>query len=246
MRALVTRPLPEAAQWADALRARGVDAVALPLIRIGASGTSLHASQLQGICAVMFVSANAVRHGMAGIAGWPAGVRAWATGPGTAQALADAGVPPELVDAPDAQSPQFDSEALWARVVPSVVAGARYFIVRGADAGPAGQLGRDWLHQRLVAAGASVETVVSYVRELPQWGAAEHALALEAGAVWIFSSSQAIAHLQVLVPGHPWHAARAVATHPRIADAARNAGFGVVRVSRPAVDAVAAALEFFR
>ena len=33
-------------------------------------------------------------------------------------------------------------------------------------------------------------------------------------------------------------AARAVATHPRIADAARAAGFGVVRLSRPTLDDV--------
>ncbi|MGE3348297.1 MAG: uroporphyrinogen-III synthase, partial [Ramlibacter sp.] len=39
--------------------------------------------------------------------------------------------------------------------------------------------------------------------------------------------------------------ARAVATHPRIAQAAREAGFGVVCESRPALADVVASIESF-
>ena len=66
------------------------------------------------------------------------------------------------------------------------------------------------------------------------------------GVAWLFSSSQAVAHLTELLPAQDWRSARAVATHPRIAQAARSAGFGVVCESRPSLDAVAAALESFR
>ena len=120
-------------------------------------------------------------------------------------------------------------------------------IVRGGDA--SGQAaGRDWLAEQIAAVGARVETVVAYLRAVPQLDASQRALA-QGGAtdgVWLLSSSQAIAHLQVLFPGQQWQSARAVATHPRIAQAARRAGFGVVCESRPSLDAVVAALESFR
>jgi uroporphyrinogen-III synthase len=65
-------------------------------------------------------------------------------------------------------------------------------------------------------------------------------------SAWLFSSSQAIANLLTLEPRADWSGARAVATHPRIAESARSAGFGVVCESRPGLDAVIAALESFR
>jgi len=70
--------------------------------------------------------------------------------------------------------------------------------------------------------------------------------AAAAGDIWLFSSSQAISHLRAALPHQDWSRARAVATHTRIAEAARKAGFGVVCESRPAVEAVVAALESFR
>ena len=80
-----------------------------------------------------------------------------------------------------------------------------------------------------------------YARYAPRWDAPRQALARAAardGSVWLFSSSQAVQHLQQCLPGLHWQAARAVATHPRIADTARAAGFGVVRLSRPTLDDV--------
>ncbi len=65
------------------------------------------------------------------------------------------------------------------------------------------------------------------------------------GSVWLFSSSEAIANLGRLLPQQDWSGARAIATHERIAQAARNAGFGVVCPSRPAEADVVAALESF-
>ncbi|MEO8654609.1 MAG: uroporphyrinogen-III synthase [Ramlibacter sp.] len=253
MRVFVTRPESEARRWVDELRQRGVDALPFPLIAIvpAATGGPLRKAwqALDGYRAVMFVSGNAVRQFFGqrpADAAWPPQARAWATGGGTREALLEAGVAASLVDSPPPQSVQFDSETLWQQVARQVKPDDAVLIVRGGDA--SGQAsGRDWLADQLARAGARVDTVVAYVRGIPDLDATQLALA-RSGATdgaWLLSSSQAIAHLQALLPAQDWHAARAVATHPRIAQAARRAGFGVVCESRPSVDAVVAALESF-
>ncbi|HWP12937.1 MAG TPA: uroporphyrinogen-III synthase [Ramlibacter sp.] len=256
MRVLVTRPESEARQWVERLRDRGFDAQALPLIEIApvtdAAGLQRAWQQLDRYRAVMFVSGSAVRHffgRMPDGARWPARTRAWSPGTGTRQALLAAGVDRELVDAPPPQAAQFDSETLWEQVAGQVAAGQQVLIVRGADAQGASS-GRDWLADQLVASGAQVEVLAAYRRQPPQWTETQLAQARQwgsaPGCVWLFSSSQAIGHLQALLPEHDWAPSRAVATHPRIAQAARKAGFGVVCESRPALDAVVAALESIR
>ncbi|OIQ67941.1 bifunctional uroporphyrinogen-III synthetase/uroporphyrin-III C-methyltransferase [mine drainage metagenome] len=107
-------------------------------------------------------------------------------------------------------------------------------------------VGRDSLAQRLQQAGAHVEFVVAYQRGAPVWGEAQRVLACSAasdGSVWLFSSAEALAHLHRLLPDQSWRAARAVATHPRIAQAARELGFGVVVPSRATPEDVAASIE---
>lgn len=248
---LVTRPAREAARWVEALRERGLDAHAVPLIEIASApdGAALAAARsgLDACTAAMFVSANAVEGFTAGGLAWPDGVRAWATGPGTRDALLAAGVPLGQVDAPANEAAQFDSETLWALVRSQIqaAAGARVLIVRGGDA--AGEAaGRNWLADQLVAAGAQVEVVVAYVRRPPAWDEAQHALA-RAGARgqgwWLFSSSEAVGNLQEMLPGQDLAAARALCTHPRIAQAAQDAGFGVVAQTRPVLEAVAGFLQ---
>jgi uroporphyrinogen-III synthase len=255
VRVIVTRPESEARRWLEDLRGQGFDAVALPLIAIAPvpQPAALHAAwrQLAGLNAVMFVSGNAVRqffNQKPPGAGWTARTRAWATGTGTREALLQAGVEPALIDAPPVSAAQFDSETLWQQVGPDVLPGWRVLIVRGGDADGAAS-GRDWLADRLLGGGAQVEVVVAYLRRAPAWGGAQRRQAREAAqadSAWLFSSSQGIEHLQALMQGQDWSRARAVATHPRIAQAARDAGFGVVCESRPTLDAVVAALESFR
>jgi len=256
-RVIVTRPAREARRWVEQLSARGLEALALPLIEIAAAADpqALHAvwSRLDDYLAAMFVSGNAVEQFFASKPAearnpWADAAiktRAWATGPGTCQALLRAGVAPQRIDAPGPEARQFDSEALWQRVGNSVPAGARVLIVRGADAN--GQsAGRDWLARQLAAVGAVADFVVAYERRAPQLNAAQLAvagLAAGDGSVWLFSSSEAIANLRLLLPAQDWRAARALATHPRIAQAAREAGFGVVCESRPGVDEVVASIE---
>lgn len=251
MRVIVTRPAAEAAEWVDGLRSAGFDAIALPLIEIEPASNLQPMRDAWGRIgayrAAMFVSANAVR---AFFAARPEGAvfaaRAWATGGGTVRALRAAGVARESIDAPGEDAPRFDSEALWDIVQPQVDAGAHVLLVRGGEAGSGGAAGRDWLEQRLIERGAWPEAVLAYVRALPRFAQAERGLAAQAaadGSVWLFSSSQAVANLRAQAPSISWARARAIATHPRIAQAAREAGFAVVRVSRPPMDAVIADLE---
>jgi uroporphyrinogen-III synthase len=267
MRVIVTRPEPECARWVSALSQRGFDAVALPLIQIGPV-TALHHPYrcwrgLAGMDAVMFVSGAAVAHFFTlRPPDAPAPTRRdlpktrfWAPGPGTVAALVRQGVDPAVVDAPDLASGQFDSEALWRAVGGQVRPGHQVLIVRGdGDAGagaagtadPATGSGRDWLARALQAAGAEVEFVVAYERGAPQWSSGQRQLAHAASqdrSLWLFTSSQAVAHLVATLPEHAWGQARALATHPRIAQVAREAGFGAVWESRPHIDDVVASIE---
>ncbi|CAA9392160.1 MAG: Uroporphyrinogen-III synthase [uncultured Ramlibacter sp.] len=251
MRVVLTRPEHDAACWSEALQARGHDTLLLPLIAIASAPDPLPLhrawARLGDFAAVMFVSANAVRQFKAAepARSWPVRTRAWATGPGTAAALQAAGVPKDLIDSPASEAVQMDSEALWAVVSTRIVPGDRVLIVRGVDA-DGHPSGRDWLAQQLHDAGASVEKVAAYQRSMPVWSIGQLAHARRAasdGSVWVFSSSEALDNLRSLLPGVEWSRARAIATHPRIARAAEDTGFGVVWLSRPDLEAVAAVLE---
>lgn len=268
-RLIVTRPASEASVWVEALRAQGWPAQALPLIEI----TEPHdPAQLATLAhwrahwfeadAIMFVSAAAVGHfwspAMPVRAPDAVHTRFWAPGPGTArvlaQALAPLGLGAAQIDAPPVDAAQFDSEALWPVVAPQLRAGSFVLIVRGASsdapvepgaAALAGN-GRDWLIRRCEAAGARVEACVAYERHAPVWDRAQRAQVDAAGAtgsVWLFSSSEALAHLQAVAPEHDWTGATALVTHPRIAAAARAAGFGRVTETRPALPDVLRTLE---
>ncbi len=250
MRVLVTRPLREALHWCEQLRARGVQAEPLPLIDIAFTDPAPVAQAWERLAdcrAVMFVSANAVDAFDAARpqgAHWPAQTGVWATGPGTARALRRAGVPEHALVAPPADAPQFDSEALWRLVGHDAgLVGAQVLIVRGANAD--GQpAGRPWLATQLEAAGARVHTLVTYARRLPAWDAAMRARAASATeALWLFSSSDAVRHLRLLLPTADFRATPALATHARIAEAARAAGFCPVDTVRPALDDVLASIE---
>ena len=262
MKVIVTRPRREADAWVKQLRGLQIDAVALPLIHIGApkdpSGIVQAWLNLHQYSALMFVSSNAVRYfyqsneHLSGIkyAYGAIKYRAWATGPGTREALLAASVPADAIDAPAADAPQFDSEALWDRVQAQVRAGDKVLIVRGSSADPqdaedGAMNGRPWLADQLTAVGVQVDFVVSYQRSAPVFDAAEQALMAQArvdGSLWLLSSSEAVTNL-TSATAVDWSQASALATHPRITQAARGAGFGVVYESRPLLADVAASIE---
>ncbi len=280
VRVIVTRPRLEADAWVKQLQALQVDAVALPLIRIGAvadNGDLAKAwENLPQYRAIMFVSSNAVRYfylsnmplasefvaytaikSIVSLQEKTTKPRMWATGPGTREALLAQAVPNDLIDSPAADAGQFDSEALWSRVQHQVKPGGKVLIVRGRSQdlkGPEGaenvqMSGRPWLADQLMAAGVQVDFVVSYQRSAPVFNAAELAWTTQAAtdkSVWLLSSSEAVANLVAnlkVISGLSLSQARAIATHPRIAQAAREAGFGVVYESRPLLADVVASIE---
>jgi uroporphyrinogen-III synthase len=61
--------------------------------------------------------------------------------------------------------------------------------------------------------------------------------------LWFFSSSEAITNLQQLAPHAPWSQARALVTHPRIADTARAVGLLAVDCILPSLASVLAYLQ---
>lgn len=249
MRVIVTRPAAQAVGWVDRLRAAGHDAVALPLIEIAdaADPAPVRAawSRLDELRLVVFVSPNAAERFMAARPegrDWPAGTRAGSTGPGTSQSLLDRGVPAASLVEPAADAPQFDSEALWARLAGDDWQGARVLIVRGDG-------GREWLAETLGARGAVVEHLAAYRRCRPVMDGAQRAVLAQAlsdpdAHVWLFSSSEAIDNLEALAgPGADWTRSRAVATHERIAGRAQRLGFLQVALARPSLAAVSACIQ---
>jgi uroporphyrinogen-III synthase len=238
---LVTRPAAQAEVWVARLRAQGVDARALPLIAIEpvSDAAPLHAAwQSLDACALaMFVSPNAVTGFFAARpagAAWPAPLRAAATGPGSVEALLAAGVPRERCIAPEAAP--FDSAALWQRLRHEDWRGREVLIVRGDG-------GRDEFAGALRDAGAAVRFVQAYARHAPRWSAEETALARAALAaperhLWLLSSGEAVDHLAALLPGTDWSRARAIASHPRIAERARGLGLGRVALAAPTLPAL--------
>ena len=181
----------------------------------------------------------------------PLQLRFMAPGPGTAAALLAAGVPTQQIDGPAPDAAQFDSQALWATVGAREWQGSRVLIVRGQTiSGQGGEPtnaaapGRDWIARQWTAAGATVDFLRVYVRRPPQPSSAllqRARAACSDGSVWLLSSSEAVDNL-VALGGIDLRRARAVATHPRIAETARAAGWGEVIESRPQLEDITAAL----
>lgn len=254
---ILTRPADEAEAWAARLRGQGWPAEVLPLLALAPSddpgAVARCGADLPAFQAAMFVSRGAVTHFFKAIGPLPSTswtwnatkTRAWAPGPGTARALLEAGWPAQRVDQPEPAGGQYDSEALWAVVAPQVRPGTRVLLVRGGDDQGRGR-GRDWLSRQIEAAGGEVVPLVAYRRLAPVLSAAQRQRAARAavdGSLWLFSSSEAVANLCAALPSQDWSSARALATHPRIADAARRAGFGRVDATAASLEAVVRSLE---
>lgn len=261
-RLILTRPEPENQAWMEALQATGFQVVAWPLIDIESLGSHPDLKQawvdLPIFRAAMFVSRAAVLHFFAQRpkdAAWPQQTRVWCTGPGTRKALTAQGIPQACIDAPPADGP-WDTEHLWPVVQGQVRAQDTILLVRGTDAsvspvanpsaGLLSGVGRDWLAQQVLNQNAQIRGVVAYRRACPRWSlerTQQAQIAAEDGSVWVFSSAQALSHLSQLLPGLGWHQAKAVATHPRIAQKAREMGFGQVLTCPPTPQALTASLE---
>lgn len=260
---LVTRPEPQASIWAADLQSNGLDAHALPLIAIGGPADPapvLHTwRHLASLRLLMFVSPAAVDWFFRlrpADAAWPAGTLAATPGPGTARSLieagADCGLQASQILSPDAQSEQFDSEALWPVLAPLAWQGQQVAIISGGDQQET--RGRNWLSEQWRAQGAQVSSILTYQRGPGEWSPAQQALARTALAqpqshVWLLSSSQAVDHLLAChlpahgIPQPDWSTVRALVTHPKIAERCRQLGIQDLATARPTLMAVVDALR---
>jgi uroporphyrinogen III methyltransferase/synthase len=260
---VVTRPIGQSAALLALLADAGFDSLEFPLIDIApvADDAPLRAAldELYGpvkYALVVFVSPNAVDYAFGKLgAPWPADVPVAVVGPGSVAALARQGVaaPAHRVISPSAESadPRFDSEALYAAIEAQFGAtgleGKRVLIVRGDG-------GREWLAERLAEAGATVEKVAAYRRIVPEpsmqkWERVHALLAGEPHA-WLLTSSEGVRNLDELAREHlsPDETAQLkraplVSPHPRIAEAARQAGFDRITVSGAGDERIAESLR---
>jgi uroporphyrinogen-III synthase len=152
---LVTRPRTQAAELVDAIESRGGTAYCFPVLEIvpfDELDVRNSVSHLGKPDIVIFVSRNAVEHGI----GYTGGGAIAVIGPGTARAVAAAG---RVVDVVPVAG--YDSEHLLAEARLQDVAGKRVRIIRGSD-------GRELLAEELKRRGAIVEYLSVYERRLPQ------------------------------------------------------------------------------
>lgn len=239
---LVTRPEAQAASLADALGAAGLEAWRLPLIGIEAiaesEGLDAILERLDDYRCAVFVSANAVESGLAAIRArraWPASLAVAAPGPGTARALREAGFT-EVLSPAD----RFDSEGLLAlpAFAPDAIRGRSVLILGGEG-------GRELMDEALAARGATVEHLHVYRRHLIPVPVDELASAWRQGrlAAITLTSSEVARHLgRELVAAPALKSLPVFTPHPRIAEAARDAGFTEVIASGAGDESLAVAI----
>ena len=248
---VITRPLAQAEPLAEAVAALGRTAVVLPLLEIGQADDPARLRAVLACLAdyalVAFVSPNAVDAAFAHIAHWPAGVALAVVGEGSRMALARHGVTSgnTTVYSPAEQDPS-DSEHLLKQLDLAALAGRRVLIVRGDS-------GRELLAEHLRAAGAQVETVAAYRRNVPSL---TPALAARLDALlaqpndWIITSSEALRGLAGLVGQldpvaglNRLREQQLIVPHARIAETARALGFAHITLTGSGDARLLAALQ---
>jgi uroporphyrinogen-III synthase len=155
---LVTRPAAQCAMLCEEIVGNGGNAIAFPAVEIEPLAMSTALTPVE-FDLIVFVSVNAVEHGVARV-NKGAHTRIAAIGRATAAALAAAKLAADIV--PEAG---FTSEALLAHPQLQLASGARVLIVRGEG-------GRELLKETFVARGMAVETLEVYRRVRPQVDAA--------------------------------------------------------------------------
>lgn len=218
---VVTRPARQAGAFAQKLAALGATPIVWPAIVIlppddPAPLARAHAA-LDRYDLAFFISANAAEYGAPPVGRWPAGLPAYAPGPGTAEALAAVGIPGARIP-----TTTFDSDGLLALPELADVRGRRAIIFRGSG-------GREQLAETLARRGATVESVDCYRRAAPAGDAAGLVEVLREGRAHALTltSSEGADNL-MRAAGEEGRAllARipAFVPHPRIADRVRALG----------------------
>jgi uroporphyrinogen-III synthase len=227
---VVTRPQQQNAYLVHALGEAGARAIVFPTIEIlpPVDPAALEAviDRLEQFDIAVFVSPNAAREAMLAITArraWPAGLKAATVGRGGERELARHGI--AGVIAPQ----RFDSEALLEMPAMRDAAGRRVLIFRGEG-------GRELLGETLRARGAAVEYAACYRRAVP---VAEPAALLAAWAngqvdAVTMTSSEGLRNFCTLVgaAGRDFLKNTPLfVPHPRIGQAAREAGLAMLQLT---------------
>jgi uroporphyrinogen-III synthase len=237
-RILLTRPQPESEVLARRIEAAGGAALVFPTLEIqpaplsDASRAALGAVPRARLA--VFVSTNAVRHGMPLIrltGGWPPALAVAAVGQATADLLREGGL--REVWVPEAGG---DSEALLRHPRLQQVDGWDVIVFRGVG-------GRELLADGLRARGAHVDYVECYRRTAPAADPEPVRSALRADALHaiVASSAEGVRNLVEMIGADSLGALRnvpLVVTHENVARVARGLGFVQVPVARDAHDGV--------
>lgn len=242
---MVTRPAAQSTPLARGIEAEGGQVLLFPLLDIAPAGDDGPvrdiAGRLDGLALAVFVSANAVRHGLAALrryGHWPDDLLAATVGRQSEQALRELGV--SRVVAP---RERFDSEALLGlpELSAAAVGGRRVAIFRGDG-------GRELLGEELARRGARVDYVSCY-RRLPPPGVPEGVRqALRAGRIdaVTLTSSEALRHLPALFGDTDLARLKVVpllVPHERIASLARDSGFLDVHLTGASDEGLLAGLK---
>ena len=217
VRVMVTRAAAQATTFVHALQEAGATVVSCPVIRIERLDVTL--PDPDGYDWILFTSVNGVDRffDLLGKRALRRGVRIAAIGPETAAALADHGIPADVVPR------RFVAEELAAALPAAVMAGARVLIPRAAGS-------RDVLPQQLRTHAARVDVLETY-RAVPPVGLRQSLqAAIRQGVdVVTLTSSSAVRHFLDALGGaaHLPAGIQVACVGPVTADTARDAGLPV-------------------
>ncbi len=249
-RVVLTLPSPRADRLAARLAERGHEVVSLSFRRLVSEGDSPEVrrtfARLEDFDWVVFVSPGAIAAASPALPDpWPVAVGVAVVGPGSTQALRDAGIDTRLVRCVVPERAPFDADALM-RLAPFDAPEGRRVLVVAGDRGRS-----DWI-AALGARGARVDRLRAYRNEdcapdarsimvVGEWAARSHR------ASFVFTSVDtvdALARLAAVQAFWPWASRQpAFVSHPRIAAALAAAGWHDRRTIDPGERALFAALE---
>ena len=243
---VLTRPRAAAEALAAPLEAQGARVFIFPALGIEPIAPTPQLKQLlariDGFDLAVFVSANAVEHGLdtlRSVAQWPERLEAAAVGAATAEALRNSGVR-RVISPPE----RHDSEGLLALPRLHAVKGQKIIVFRGEG-------GREAIRETLAARGATVEYAECYRRVKPHADAAPLVAAWKRGEVHAVSAlSSETLHNFVAMLGADGatllESATLVVPHPAIAAEADARRFARVTVAGHGAGALIEALSRIR
>jgi uroporphyrinogen-III synthase len=241
---VITRPRQQAEALAELVRLQGGEPLFFPLLEIiGLDDFAVFdaiMADLDSFDWAIFISSNAVQHGMARLLSqraMPANLKWAAIGPMTAQELRSHSV--EQVLTPEQR---FDSESLLKLPEMKTVKGKRFVIFRGVG-------GRDVLASNLIKRGAQVVFAECYRRINPPLDVTQmHSLwqndRLHAIVV---TSSEALRHFIQYADANTWLSAVPLfVNHARIAETAMEHGLQAIQAQDPGDEGMLMALLAWR